>query len=68
MSVKEAVHKLIDEMPDDSPELLDLYERARLNHAIDEARKCVEEGRMLTWEEADRRMREKWAKRDSMSS
>ena len=31
MSVKEAVHKLVDEMPDDSPELLDLYERVRLN-------------------------------------
>lgn len=68
MSVKETIHQWIDEMPDNSPTLLDFYERMRLNRAIEEARCDAAEGRTLTWEEADRRMQEKWAKRDSKSS
>jgi hypothetical protein len=68
MSVKETIHKWIDEMPDDAPELIDFYERMRLNRAIEEAQQSVREGRILTFEEADRRMKEKWAKRASKSS
>ena len=68
MSVKETIHQWIDEMPDDAPVLLDFYERMRLNRAIAEARRDVAAGRVLTWEEADRRMPEKWAQRDSKSS
>ena len=68
MSVKEAVHKLVDEMPDNAPALLDFYERMRLNRAIDKAREDVKAGRVITLEEAERRMEEKWAKRDSQSS
>ena len=68
MSVKEAVHKLVDEMPDDAPALLDFYERMRLNRAIDKAREDVKAGRVITLEEAERRMEEKWAKRDLQSS
>ena len=68
MSVKETIYKWVDELPDDAPELLDFYERARLNRAIDAARQCVKEGRTITWDEADRRMKEKWAKGDSAST
>ncbi|HYR59398.1 MAG TPA: hypothetical protein VEO95_12245 [Chthoniobacteraceae bacterium] len=68
MSVKETVHKWIDEMAEDSPGLMELYEQARLDRAISEAKKAIQEGRVLTWEEADRRMKEKWAKRDSRSN
>jgi|GEM_PF-2422304 len=68
MSVKETVRQWIDKMPDDSPNLLDLYEQARLEQAIAEAKEDVRQGRVLTWEEADRRMKEKWAKRDSQSN
>ena len=68
MSVKETIHQWIDEMPDDAPTLLDFYERMRLNRALDEAKRDIAAGRVLTWDEADRRMKEKWAKRDSKSS
>ena len=67
MSVKEAVHKWVDEMPDDSPGLLDLYEQARLSEAIEEGMADVRAGRTLTFDEMDRRMQAKWAKRDSAS-
>jgi len=68
MSVKEIVHRFIDEVPDDDPWLLDLYEQARVKKALDEAEADVQAGRVLTFEEADRRMREKWVKRASQSS
>ena len=67
MSVKEAVHKLVDEMPEDAPELLDFYERAKLSRAIEEGMADVRAGRTITFDEMDRRMQEKWAKRDSAS-
>ena len=68
MSVTETILQWIEKMPDDSPGLLDLYEQARLDQAISEAKQAVREGRTITWEEADRRMQEKWAKRDSASN
>ena len=67
MSVKETIHKWVDSIPDDSPGLLDLYEQARLSEAIEEGMRDVRAGRMVTFEEIDRRMQEKWAKRDSAS-
>jgi len=65
MSVKETIHKWVDSIPDDAPGLLELYEEARLNLAIAEAEEDVRNGRVLTFEEMDRRMEEKWAKRRS---
>ena len=67
MSVKETIHKWVDEMPDDAPELLDFYERAKLSQAIEEGMEDVRAGRMVTFDEIDRRMKAKWAKRDSAS-
>ena len=55
-------------MSEDGSMLHDLYEKARLDEAIREAKQAIAEGRVLTWEEADRRMQEKWAKRDSGSN
>ena len=65
MSVKETIHQLIDELPDDAPELLDFYERLRLSRAIDEARQSIREGRYYTLEEVERMTEEKWEKSHS---
>ena len=51
MSVKETVLQWIEKMPDDAPGLLDLYEQARLDEAIREAKEDVKAGRMLTYEQ-----------------
>ena len=67
MSVKEIIHQWVDELPDDAPSLLDLYEKAQLSRAIEEGMQDVRAGRMVTFDEIDRRMQEKWAKRDSAS-
>lgn len=68
MSVKEIVHDWIDKLPDDAPGLLELYEQAQLDAALDRAKEDVRNGRVITFEEMDRRMKEKWAKRDSGSN
>ena len=38
MSVKETIHQWVDAIPDDSPGLRELYEEARLDLAIAEAK------------------------------
>jgi hypothetical protein len=68
MSVKETVHQWVESLSEDSALLLDLYEQARLDRGITEAKQAVHDGRVLSWEEADRRMQDKWAKRDSGSN
>jgi methionine synthase II (cobalamin-independent) len=55
MSVKETIHQWIDELTDDSPELLDLYERVRLSRAIEEGMEDVRAGRVSTPEEVRQR-------------
>lgn len=59
MSVKETLHRLIDEMPDDSPWLLDLYERVRLSRGIEAAMEDVRAGRVSNPEEVLQRHEER---------
>ena len=63
MSVKEAIHRLIDEMPDDSPWLLDLYEQAQLKKALDDAEDDIKAGRVYTIEEIRARRAERCRQR-----
>ena len=63
--MKETIHQWVDRLPDDSPGLRELYEEARLDQAIGQARKSIAEGRYFTLEEMKQKMEEKWAKRRS---
>lgn len=63
MSVKETIHQWVDSIPDDSPGLMELYEEARLDLAIDEAKKTIAEGRGIPVEEVIARFEEKCRKR-----
>lgn len=65
MSVKEAVHKLVDELPDDAPELLSFYERLRLSRAIEKGMEDVRAGRVSTPEEVLERYEERCRTRQS---
>ena len=65
MSVKETIHRWVDSIPDDSPGLIELYEEARLDLAISEAKKSIAEGRVHTLEEVEAMLEEKWAKQHS---
>lgn len=63
MSVKETIHQWVEDLADDSKTLQELYEQARIECAIGEAMEDVQTGRFVTFEEMDRRMEQKWAKR-----
>ena len=51
MTVKQTIHQWVEALPDDTPELLALYERARLNRGLMEAMQSVERGDVLTADE-----------------
>ncbi len=65
MSVKETIHQWVESFPDDSPGLRELYEEARLDLAITQAKKSIAEGRSFTLEEVEAMMEKKWAKQRS---
>ncbi|HZJ14084.1 MAG TPA: hypothetical protein VFD27_03495 [Chthoniobacteraceae bacterium] len=65
MSVKETIHKWIDTMPEDSPGLRALYEEARLDLGIDEAKESLREHGGIPIEEVRARFEERCRKRAS---
>lgn len=65
MSVKETIHQWVDRIPDDSLGLRELYEEARLDLAIAEAKKSLAEGRGIPIEEVIARFEEKCRLRHS---
>lgn len=65
MSVKETIHKWVDAIPDDSPGLLELYQEARLDLAIGEAKKSLREKGGIPIEEVQARLEERCRQRAS---
>lgn len=65
MTLKQQVHDLVDELPDDSPLLAEVRETLRLNHAIGEAMEDVREGRTYTAEEFAAKVQERWPRKAS---
>ena len=65
MSVKETIHQWVDTLEDNSPGLLELYEEARLDLAIDEAKEDVRAGRVYSIEEVRQRFEERCRLRHS---
>jgi len=47
VTLKQHVHELVDELPDDSPILAEVNETLRLNQAIGEAMEDSREGRTI---------------------
>lgn len=48
MTLKQEIHELVDELPDDSPVLGEVRETLRMSRAIGAAMEDVREGRSLT--------------------
>ena len=62
MSLKQQIHALVDELPDDSPLLVEVRETLRMNKAIGEAMGDVREGRTYSAEEFMGKVRERAAR------
>lgn len=65
MTLKQQVHHLVDELPDDSPLLAEVRETLRMNHAIGEAMEDVREGRTFGAEEFMAKVQERWPRKTS---
>jgi hypothetical protein len=65
MTLKEQVHALIDELPDDSPTLEEVRENLRLDQALAEAYEDIREGRTYTAEEFMAEVHKRWPQKPS---
>jgi hypothetical protein len=65
MSVKQEVHELIDELPDDSASLREIRESLRMSKAITEAREDIRRGHFYTAEEFMAEVEKRWPARNS---
>jgi len=65
MTLKQQVHDLVDELPDDSPLLVEVRETLRMNHAIGEAMEDVREGRTFTAEDFLAKVEQQWPRKGS---
>jgi hypothetical protein len=65
MTLKQQVHDLVDELPDDSPLLIEVRETLRMNHAIGEAMDDVREGRSYNSEEFTAKVQQRWPRNPS---
>jgi hypothetical protein len=60
VTLKEQIHSLVDELPDDSPWLAEMEETLRLNRALAESMEDVREGRVFEAEEFLKMVKERW--------
>lgn len=60
MSLKQQIHALVDDLPDDSPLLVEVRETLRMNHAIGEAMEDVRESRTYSAEEFMVKVQQRW--------
>jgi len=65
MSLKQQIHALVDDLPDDSPLLVEVRETLRMNHAIGEAMEDVREGRTYSADEFMVKVQQRWPRNAS---
>ena len=65
MTLKQQIHDLVDDLPDDSPLLAEVRETLRMNHAIGEAMEDVREGRTYGAEEFMAKVQQRWPRKTS---
>ncbi len=65
MTLKQQIHDLVDDLPDDSPLLAEVRETLRMNHAIGEAMEDVRAGRTYGAEEFMEKVQQRWPRKAS---
>lgn len=63
MSLKEEIHELVDELPEDSLSLREIRESLRMSKALDEAKEDFRQGRFYTSEEFEAEMEKRWPRK-----
>ena len=65
MTVKQQIHSLVQELPDNSPLLIEVRETLRMNHAIGEAMEDVRAGRTFGADEFMAKVEQRWPRKHS---
>ena len=65
MTLKQQIHDLVEQLPDNSPLLVDVRETLRMNRAIGEALDDVREGRTFSAEEFTAKVQQRWPRQAS---
>jgi hypothetical protein len=65
MTIKQQVHDLVDELPDDSPLLLQMHETLPINRALAQAVEDLRVGRTYGAEEFVAKVKERWPRKAS---
>lgn len=65
MTLKQEIHALVDDLPDNSPLLADVRETLQMNRAIGEAMEDVRQGRTYGAEEFLEKVQEQWPRETS---
>ena len=65
VTLKQHIHQLVDELPDDSPVLAEVNETLRLNQAIAEGLEDSRTGRVMEADELMKRVENRWPKSSS---
>lgn len=60
MTLKDEIHHLVNDLPEDSVVLLEFREALRMNRAIDEAMADLREGRTYEAQEFMAKVQERW--------
>ncbi len=60
MTLKQQIHDLVEELPDNSPLLVEVRETLRMNQAIGEAMDDVREKRTFSAAEFTAKVQERW--------
>ena len=66
MTLKQQIHDLVDELPENSPLLVEVREALRMNRALGEALDDVREGRVYDAEELTAKVQERWPRKASV--
>jgi hypothetical protein len=65
MTLKQQIHDLVDELPEDSPLLVEVRETLRMNRALGEALEDVRAGRTYSGDDFIAKVQERWPREDS---
>ena len=65
MTLKQQIHDFVEELPDNSPLLVEVRESLWMNHAIGEAMDDVREGRTFSAEEFMAKVQGRWPRKAS---
>ena len=63
MTLKQQIHDLVEDLPDDSPLLVEVRETLRMNYAIGAAMEDVREGRTYSAEKFMAKVQQQWPRK-----